>query len=147
VQGLEYAMAATEPVIGNRNIPPAMRAMLARDFVSSHAAVEVVLASFLVGATAAVIFYIALEFLPISFAASIALIFAFATPAWSTGSRALWQHTPSMLMLAIALWILVKAVERPYLVQFAAFPLAIAYCVRPTNAIAAAWEDLVRCAR
>jgi hypothetical protein len=85
-----------------------------------------------------VVFYVALEFLPAGFAALLAIVFAFGTTAWSTGSRALWQHTPSMLMLAIASWILIKAWKRPFLVQFAALPLAVAYCVRPTNAIAAA---------
>jgi hypothetical protein len=135
---LEKALAIAEPVIGYRIISPPIRAMLARDFVSAYRTVELVLASFLVAATAAVLFYVALKFLPVSYAAFLALVFAFGTPAWSTGSRALWQHTPSMLMLAIALWLLVKAVERPVFVQFAALPLAIAYCIRPTNAIAAA---------
>ena len=31
------------------------------------------------------------------------LVFAFATSAWSTASRALWQHGPSILFLAMAL--------------------------------------------
>ena len=138
VLALEQAMAIAEPVIGYRIISPPLRAMLARDFVSAHDTVELLLASFLVAATAAAVFYVASDFLPVWFAMLPSLVFAFATPAWSTGSRAVWQHTPSMLMLAIALWILVKALQRPCLVQFAALPLAIAYCVRPTNAIAAA---------
>ncbi len=40
---------------------------------------------------------------------ALALLLAFATPAWSTASRALWQHGPSMLCLAMALFALLRA--------------------------------------
>jgi len=66
-----------------------------------------------------------------------ALLFAFATSAWSTASRALWQLGPSMLCLSIALWILVSARKDPARVRFAALPLAFAFVVRPTGAIPA----------
>ena len=68
----------------------------------------------------------------------LALLFAYGTAAWSTGSRALWQHGPEMLMLAIAVYLLVKARHRPSLGPWTALPLALAYFIRPTGAIAAA---------
>ena len=61
--------------------------------------------------------------------------FAFATIAWSTGSRALWQQTVSMLVLVLAL----LAIQRrgrggawPYLIGVFA---ALALVVRPTNVV------------
>ena len=65
-------------------------------------------------------------------------IFAFCTPMWSTASRALWQHGPSVLMLTIALCLLLASQARAWLVQFAAIPLAMSYVIRPTNSISIA---------
>ncbi len=65
----------------------------------------------------------------------VALIFAFATPAWSTASRGLRQHGPTKMLLAAALLLLAKARERPLLAAFAALPLAYSYVVRPTNSL------------
>ncbi len=63
------------------------------------------------------------------------MVFSFCTSAWSTASRALWQHGPSMLMLAAAVHILLKSKDRENLVQFAALPLAFSFWIRPTNII------------
>lgn len=71
-------------------------------------------------------------------AVACALIFAFCTPAWSTASRALWQHGPSMLALLAALYLLERARTEPRAAQFASLPLAFAYVCRPTSAIPAA---------
>jgi hypothetical protein len=65
----------------------------------------------------------------------IVFVFAFCTSAWSLASRALWQHGPTMLMLALALYLVLLAKERPWIVQLASLPLAFSYIVRPTNAI------------
>ena len=65
----------------------------------------------------------------------IAFTFALCTAAWSTASRGLWQHGPSMLMLSIALYLLVRAQQEHRLTQFSAIPLALAYAFRPTNSI------------
>jgi hypothetical protein len=65
-----------------------------------------------------------------------ALLFAFATPAWSTASRALWQHGPSMLALSATLLLLLKARGEPRWAAWAALPLAFSYVIRPTNSIA-----------
>jgi hypothetical protein len=102
--------------------------------------VEVFVASIVIALASWVIYAIARLELDRKYSLLIVLIFAFSTSAWSTGSRALWQHGPSMLMLSLALYILLMArrQDRPALVQFAALPLAFAYLVRPTNSISIA---------
>lgn len=52
-------------------------------------------------------------------------IFAFCTSAWSTGSRALWQHGPSMLMLSAALYLILSAREKPHYNSIRQFTLGI----------------------
>lgn len=66
----------------------------------------------------------------------VTLIFAFGTSAWSTASRALWQHGPSILMLSIALYLLILASQKSRLIQYASIPLAMSYVIRPTNSLA-----------
>ncbi|MEW6273320.1 MAG: hypothetical protein AB1689_28920 [Thermodesulfobacteriota bacterium] len=98
--------------------------------------VEVAVASVIVAATSALVFLIArASGLRVAPALLVALVFGFCTPAWSTASRALWQHGPSMLMLAAALYLLLLARERPAWAVAAALPLAFALVVRPTNAV------------
>ena len=96
---------------------------------------ELFLASLIVALTAVVIYGMARLFLDRRRALVLVLIFAFCTSAWSTASRALWQHGPSMLMLALALYLILLARKRPFLSQFVALPLALAYVMRPTNSL------------
>ena len=98
--------------------------------------IERVTASIVVALTAVLLYLLARRSLGVTGALLVALIFAFCTAAWSTATRALWQHGPSMLMLTLGLWIVVLARDRPRLVQLAALPLAFSYVIRPTNAIA-----------
>jgi hypothetical protein len=97
--------------------------------------VEKIIASLITAANAVMIFAIALRFMSITRAVVLAFIFALATSAWSTTSRGLWQHGPSMLALSIALYLITLSSDRPQLVQFAAIPLAFAFIIRPTNII------------
>jgi hypothetical protein len=103
--------------------------------VSHHGRVEILVASLIVALTAVLMYFIGRQFLNRRLSLLPACVFAFCTSAWSTASRALWQHGPSMLMLAAALLILLKARERPFLVQFASLPLAYSFVIRPTNAL------------
>ncbi len=96
---------------------------------------EVLVASILVALTAIFIYLIARQYLDELRSLLLTFIFAFCTSAWSTASRALWQHAPSMLMLSIALYLILRAREKPRLIQFASLPLAFSYVVRPTNLI------------
>jgi len=115
--------------------PPERAAFLAGDFINCRARVEVLVASFIVALSTVVIFLIGRLSLPDSYSALLALIFAFATSAWSTASRALWQHGPSMLMLSVALYLLLLADEKPRLITFAALPVSLGYLLRPTNSL------------
>jgi hypothetical protein len=122
--------------LGGNRMPLVIREFLSRDYLHSYSVVEVVLASFLMGVAAAFVFLTGREFLSRPMAIFLALLFAFATAAWSTGSRALWQHGPEMLMLAVAVYLLVTARRRPSLLPWSAVPLVFAYFIRPTGAIA-----------
>jgi hypothetical protein len=74
------------------------------------------------------------------------LIFAFATSAWSTASRALWQHGPSILFLSLGLLALDRLFPREgegstkssmnLLSLGAGLAFAAAVTMRPTNVIA-----------
>ena len=88
----------------------------------------------IVGAAAGAVFYwvILVQFQSQAIALASTAIFSFSTSMWSTATRALWQHGPLVLMLVIAMLLLVRARERPALIQYAALPLASAYLMRPT---------------
>jgi hypothetical protein len=107
------------------------------------AGLEQCVASVIVAATTMLIYLIGMR-LGVGHAAATAtaLILAFGTSAWSTASRALWQHGPTMLMLALALFLFVLA-ERaprhaPVALRLLALPLAFACVIRPTNVISLA---------
>jgi hypothetical protein len=139
VSGLRKAAPVFAPVLAKApGGGPVRDAFLAGDFLNSRTLVEVIIASFFVAITSVVIFLIGRMFLPRPYAVLLALIFAFATSAWSTASRALWQHGPSMLMLSVALYLLLLADRKPRLIPFAAIPVALAYLLRPTNSLFAA---------
>jgi len=63
------------------------------------------------------------------------LAFAFGTQAWSTASRAMWMHGPSMLCLSGGLYCALRARESPRWFPALGAVLALASFVRPTNAI------------
>jgi hypothetical protein len=97
---------------------------------------ELLVAALAVALTTVVVYLIGrLRDLSYGSALLFALVFSFGTSAWSTASRALWQHGPSMLMLAIALYLLLRARHDPHLVQYAGLPLAFAFTIRPTNSL------------
>lgn len=69
-----------------------------------HERIERFVASVIVALTAALVYLVArLELDRTSPALLVTGAFAFGTSAWSTASRALWQHGPSMLALTVAL--------------------------------------------
>ncbi len=72
----------------------------------------------------------------------VTFIFSFCTSAWSSASRALWQHGPSMLLLALALYLLLVAQRfprcAPWCIRGVSLPLAFSFIVRPTNSISIA---------
>jgi hypothetical protein len=106
---------------------------------------QLVTASVVTALAAVVVFALALELLggpPLRRRRTslvVGLVFALATSAWSTASRALWQHGPSMLALALAL-VAASRLERGYrprrMAVLLGVAVAAAYAIRPTNVIA-----------
>jgi hypothetical protein len=105
------------------------------DIITIHREIELFIASFIIAVTAVFIYLIVYLFLDRKYTLLVTFLFAFCTPAWSTASRALWQHGPSILMLTIVLYIILLAIEKPWLIQFASIPLAFSYVIRPTNSL------------
>jgi hypothetical protein len=103
---------------------------------------EKIVASGIVALAAAVMYLIARRSLPVGSSIGIALIFAFATSMWSTASRALWQHGPSVLFLAAALYLFLSAPQKTWSVLAIGFILAFAYLIRPTNSLSFAFFGL-----
>lgn len=68
-------------------------------------------------------------------AALLALVFAFATPVWSTASRDLGQHGPSVLMVSVALWLVARGQRVPSSVGWAGLFVGLSYVMRPTNSL------------
>jgi hypothetical protein len=114
---------------------PMLDALLAGDVVTAYGAVEVIVASFFIAMCATMIYVIARRFLRQQYAVALALIFAYSTPAWSTGSRAFWQHCPSMLVLTLVVYLFIRAESNPVYAAIAGAPLACSYVIRPTNSL------------
>jgi hypothetical protein len=106
------------------------------------ARLEKLLASGFVALAAAVMYLIARTRLPSLGAAAIALIFAFSTSMWSTASRALWQHGPSAMFLALALYLTLVASGRRLAILCIGFLLGYAYIIRPTNSLSVVFVGL-----
>ena len=102
---------------------------------------QVVSMATVVAAATVVVYFIALRVLRLHparrrrWAVAVALAFALATPAWSTASRAMWQHGPSMLCIALGLLFALRAQagQRGWMGMGAAF--AASYAMRPTDSI------------
>jgi hypothetical protein len=107
----------------------------AADVGKNHEQAELFIASLITAIAVVLIYGIGRASLSVARSAVLALVFAFATSAWSTTSRALWQHGASLLLLSAALFILTAARRRPRLVPLVGVLLAFSFIVRPTNAI------------
>ncbi len=114
---------------------PAIAGFLRADWGVAHPIIEEEVASFLLAVTAVILYFIARRFLPVPRAVVLSVLFAVGTSAYSTGGRALWQHTPSMLLLVIIIFLLLGAEERPALAAWAGLPVALSYTVRPTDSL------------
>jgi len=97
--------------------------------------IERLIGSLVTACAAVVIFFTALLTLTHRQSVFVAFVFAFCTSAWSIASRGLWQHGPSMLCLALAVFLVARAETRGRPVLWAGLALALAYVMRPTNVI------------
>ncbi len=114
---------------------PALDGFFQDNFDAAHPILEMEAASFLLAVTAALMYFIARRYLNEKRALILALLFALGTSAYSVGGRALWQHTPSMLLLAAIVLLLLRAGENPALAAWAGLPVALSYTVRPTDSL------------
>ena len=62
-------------------------------------------------------------------------VFAFGTQVWSTASRTLWMHTPSLVCLTLALLVAQRVRRSGAWCYALGSVLALAYFVRPTNVV------------
>ncbi len=92
-------------------------------------------ASVIITLTAAAFFQLTRYYLAVIPAGLLTLIFVFGTSAYSLASRALWQHGPSMLMLTLTLWLIVRGERIQKGIWLAGFTLGCAYLIRPSNSI------------
>jgi len=118
---------------------PVIAGFLNGDYEIAHSLIEMEVASLLLAASTVMMYFIARRFLPVKRAVLLALLFALATSAYSVAGRAVWQHTPSMLLLTVIIYMLLRAADsdhpRPSLAGWAGLPVALAYTVRPTDAL------------
>lgn len=109
---------------------------------SRTAKLEKLLASGIVALAAGLIYLIARRELDVLKSLIVALIFSFSTSMWSTASRALWQHGPSALFLALGLYLLLRSREKPWLAFWLGLVLGFSYLIRPTNSLAVGFVGL-----
>ncbi len=119
------------PVAERPGMPPLLKGFFEADLIAGHAIIESITASFLIAVTSVLLYFFARRDLSSHWAAGLAFVYAFGTSAWSTGSRAMFQHTPSMLLLMATVLLLTK----PNLVGWTGLTASFAYVVRPTNAL------------
>ncbi len=129
-------LRAAQPVLSRVHVgDPALNAFLHAEPEAAHARIEMEAASFLVAIAAALMYLIARGYLTERKAIVLALLFATGTSAYSIAARALWQHTWSLLLITLAIFLLERARVSPSLAAWAGLPVALSYTVRPTNAV------------
>lgn len=62
-------------------------------------------------------------------------LYAFGTGTFALSSQGLWQHAPTQLLLAVAVWILIRGLTEDSLVGWAGLVLSLACVVRYTNLV------------
>ena len=116
---------------------------LAQHAPNTHTAkMEKLIAAGFVALSAIFIYLIGRRYLGVLKSLLLTFIFAFSTSMWSTASRALWQHGPSVLFLSCALYLLLIARDKPIYFPLIGLLLGYAYLIRPTNSIEVAFFGL-----
>ena len=114
---------------------PHIEGFLRDDYAAAHAVIEMEVASAFLAASTVLMFLIGCRFLPEKRALLLAILYATGTSAYSVAGRGLWQHSPSVLLLTIIIYLLLRAEERPSLAAWAGLPVALSYTVRPTDSL------------
>lgn len=140
VAALEFGTRMAQPALGEwgeRHLRTDIHQEFLRgDLIGASQLVELLIASFIIALTAGLFYALARAWLPRWPAALLTLLLAFGSPAWSTGSRALWMHGVSMLLLTAGLLAARTArngAQWPWAAAGAA--LSFAVFVRPTNIV------------
>ena len=116
---------------------------LAQHAPNAHTAkMEKLIAAGFVALSAIFIYLIGRRYLGVMKSLLLTFIFAFSTSMWSTASRALWQHGPSVLFLSCALYLLLLARDKPIYFPLIGLLLGYAYLIRPTNSLEVAFFGL-----
>ncbi|GIW05443.1 MAG: hypothetical protein KatS3mg060_0248 [Dehalococcoidia bacterium] len=95
--------------------------------------IEATIASLWVAIAALFVYLMARTITSTAGALVVTAAFAFGTSAWSTASRGLWGHAPSLLFLSLAVWLLRQAPQRPVCAGWAGLPLGFAVATRPQD--------------
>jgi hypothetical protein len=93
------------------------------------------IASFYVAAAAVLVFLTARRRASMKVALTVALLFALGTTAYSTASRALWQHAPSLLTTASVVYLLTGPAQTSRTALLTGLVVALSYVCRPTNSL------------
>ena len=95
-------------------------------------------AAFLCAMAVALMFSLLRRTVSLPLSLLLTFVFAFGTSVWSVVSRGLWPHTLSLPLIALSLYLLVRAETEPRFAQFVSLPLVGALVARPTNEISLA---------
>lgn len=98
---------------------------------------EKLAAATLTALSVAVLFLTVRRLAPVGWAWAFTIAYALGSSSLSTSSQALWQHGPSQLAIASALYCLVRGRAEPRWLAFSGFPLAMAVVCRPTDILLA----------
>jgi hypothetical protein len=103
---------------------------------NSRLAAELITASVIAATAALAIYAVSYALTSSTGLATLAcIVFAFGTPAWSTASRGLWQHGPSLLLVSLAILFIIRSDRSPRWLWLCGFSVAAAYAVRPANIV------------
>lgn len=97
--------------------------------------IELIIASLFVSGAAVLVFLTGRQVTTFGAALIVTGLFSFGTSAYSTASRVLWQHSPSILAIAAVVFVLTRPVQSPKTALAAGVLCALAFIFRPTNAI------------
>jgi len=101
----------------------------------AYARTERFVASFLTAMAAALIFLVARRMTSLRASLWVAVAFALGSSAYSTSSRVLWQHAPSLLVGSLVLWLVTHPRQSGLRAALTGVAVGCAYVVRPTHSL------------
>lgn len=111
------------------------KAVYTYNVISLYHGVELFIASFLMALASVFVFKISKLYLDNIYSLLTTFVFAFCTSVYSVASRGLWSHGPTIVILAIVLYMLLKAKDKNSLISYISIPLFFSFLIRPSNLI------------